>query len=112
MLRQLIEAERAEGIDLTNRVTIEVHTALVQDRAATPSSRRLCDELAFWRPTRTLEPRHRDHQRDQPAMATVPGAMLLCASSPYARKGALWESYHRYFGQDGPILVWQAPTRT
>ena len=26
----------------------------------------------------------------RPAMATVPGAMLLCASSPYARKGALW----------------------
>ena len=45
-------------------------------------------------------------------MATIPGALLLCASSPYARKGVLWESYHRYFGQDGPILVWNAPTRT
>ena len=47
-------------------------------------------------------------------MATIPNAMLLCASSPYARKGALWEAYHRYFGQDGPvpILVWQASTRT
>ncbi len=34
-------------------------------------------------------------------MATVPDAMFLCASSPYARKGALWEAYDRYFGKDG-----------
>jgi len=45
-------------------------------------------------------------------MATVPGSMMLCASSPYARKGALWESYHRHFGRAGPTLVWQASTRT
>ena len=45
-------------------------------------------------------------------MATIPEAILLCASSPYARKGRLWEHYHRYFGKAGPILVWNAPTRT
>ena len=45
-------------------------------------------------------------------MATIPGAMLLCASSPYARRGALWDAHRRHFGKDGdPILVWQAPTR-
>ena len=36
---------------------------------------------------------------------------MLCASSPYSRKGALWEIYHRYFAQPGPVLVWQASTR-
>jgi hypothetical protein len=45
--------------------------------------------------------------------STVPNAMLLCASSPYARRGALWDAHRRHFGKDGdPILVWQAPTRT
>jgi len=45
-------------------------------------------------------------------MATIPGAMLLCASSPHARRGALWEAYRKHYGQDGdPVLVWQAPTR-
>jgi hypothetical protein len=44
-------------------------------------------------------------------MATIPGAMLLCASSPYARRGALWDAHRRHFGKDGdPILVWQADT--
>ena len=44
-------------------------------------------------------------------MATVPGALLLCISSPYARRGALWQAYTRHYGQDGDAtLVWQAPT--
>jgi hypothetical protein len=32
-------------------------------------------------------------------MASIPDALLLCASSPYARRGALWESYRKHFGQ-------------
>ena len=48
----------------------------------------------------------------RPAMATIPGSMLLCASSPYARRGALWKAYRRHWGQPGRVLVWQADTRT
>ena len=45
-------------------------------------------------------------------MATIPGAMLLCASSPYARRGALFDAHRKHFGKDGdPVLVWHAPTR-
>jgi hypothetical protein len=47
----------------------------------------------------------------RPAMATIPGAMLLCASSPYAKRGALWDAYRRHYGKDSPALVWKAPTR-
>jgi hypothetical protein len=39
--------------------------------------------------------------------------MLLCASSPYARRGVLWEAHRKHFGKDhDPVLVWQAATRT
>ena len=45
-------------------------------------------------------------------MATIPGAMLLCASSPHARRGALWDAYRKHHGVDGDdVLVWQAATR-
>lgn len=48
----------------------------------------------------------------RPGMATIPNAMLLCASSPYARRGALYDAYRRHHGIDGdPVLVWRAPTR-
>lgn len=46
-------------------------------------------------------------------MATIPGAVLIAASSPYARRGELWRAHRSHFGKDGdPILVWQAPTST
>lgn len=48
----------------------------------------------------------------RPGMATVPGALLLCISSPYARRGALWHAYKDYYGRAGDVLVWQADTRT
>ena len=46
-------------------------------------------------------------------MLTIPDAMLICASSPYARRGPLWESFRRYWGVDeANVLVWRAPTLT
>jgi hypothetical protein len=39
--------------------------------------------------------------------------MLLCASSPYAQNGALYDAWRRYHSQDdASVLVWHAPTRT
>jgi hypothetical protein len=39
--------------------------------------------------------------------------MLLCASSPYAQRGALFDAYRRHYGKaDSSVLVWRAPTRT
>jgi hypothetical protein len=38
--------------------------------------------------------------------------MLLCASSPRARRGALWDAHRKHFAKNGdPVLVWQAATR-
>ena len=115
MLAQLIEAERQEGIDLSNRLTIEVHSASFRTTRGYTIVAALLDELAFWRNDEgSSNPDHEIISSIRPSMATVPNAMLLCASSPYARRGALWEAYHRYFGQEGslPILCWQADTRT
>ncbi len=37
----------------------------------------------------------------------------MCISSPYARRGALWQAYEKHYGQDGdPVLVWRAGTRS
>jgi hypothetical protein len=44
-------------------------------------------------------------------MASIPGAVLICASSPYARRGALWDAFRRHWGKVGAPLVWRATTR-
>jgi hypothetical protein len=38
-------------------------------------------------------------------MATIPNAMLLCGSSPYARRGALYDTHQKHHGKDGPVVV-------
>jgi hypothetical protein len=73
----------------------------------------LLDEVAIWETDETsAEPDVEVINAIKPGMATVPGSVLLCASSPHARRGALWEAYRKHYGQDdAPVLVWQAPTR-
>ena len=113
MLARMIEAERQEAVDLNNRISIEVHTASFKTTRGYTIVAALLDEIAFW-PTDpdSADPDGEVVSAIKPAMATIPNAMLLCASSPYARRGALWEAYHRYFGQTGGPLIWQASTRT
>jgi hypothetical protein len=113
MLAQLIEGETRESVSLRNRVVIEVHTASFRSTRGYSIVCALLDEIAYW-PTdeSSSEPDIEIINAIKPGQATVPGSMLLCASSPHARKGALWSAFARHFGKDGdPVLVWQAPTR-
>jgi hypothetical protein len=112
MLGKLVTERVKESIDLANRVTIEVHTCSFRTVRGYTVVAALCDEIAFWRSDESLNPDHEILNALRPAMATVPGAMLLCASSPYARRGALYQAWQEHFGKDSPTLVWQADTRT
>ncbi len=112
LLRPLIHRRTAEAIHLTSRVTIEVHTASFRAVRGYTVAAAICDEIAFWRSDESANPDTEILAALRPAMATVPGALLLCISSPYARRGALWEAYRQHYGQEGdPVLVWQAPSR-
>ena len=113
MLGQLIEGETRESIALRNRISIEVHTASFRSTRGYTIIAALLDEVAYW-PTdeASAEPDVEVINAVRPGMATIADAMLLCASSPHARKGALWSAYAKHYAKDGdPILVWQAPTR-
>jgi len=69
------------------------------------------DEVAVWRDETTASPDSEVVAALRPGMATVPGALLLGISSPYARRGVLWEQYREHFGKASDVLVWQAPSR-
>jgi hypothetical protein len=47
----------------------------------------------------------------RPGMASIPGSILLLASSPYAKKGELYNAFRRHYGKDDArVLFWKAPT--
>ncbi|SHG53484.1 hypothetical protein SAMN05444169_2927 [Bradyrhizobium erythrophlei] len=112
MLARMIEHERADSFDLTNRITIEIQTASFRATRGYTLVAALCDEIAFWRSDESANPDKEILQAIRPATATIPNAMLLCASSPYARRGAMWDAYRKHYGKDSPVLFWKAPTRT
>jgi hypothetical protein len=108
MLKKLIASERSDSFDLTNRVTIEVAAASFRSVRGYTVVAALLDELAFWRTDDSANPDYEVLNSLRPAMATIPNAMLLCASSPYAQRGALHDAFKRYFGNDdAPALVWK-----
>src|SRR5262249_26076894 len=74
----------------------------------------LLDEIGFWRTDEGFaNPDQEIIAALRPAMLTIPGAMLLAASSPYAKRGELWNSYKRHWGKaDSAVLVWRAATTT
>ena len=113
MLSKLVEREVAEAFDLNNGVSIEIMAASYRSLRGYTVISALLDELAFWRSDESSNPDSEIIAAIRPAMATIPNAMLLCASSPYAQRGALFTAFKAHFGKDGdPVLVWRAPTRT
>jgi hypothetical protein len=113
MLASLIERETADGLDLNNAVTIEIGTASHRTTRGYTIAAALCDELAYWPAEDSATPDYEILDAVRPGMGTIPNAMLLCASSPYARRGALFDAYRRYYGRDdAPVLIWKAATRT
>ena len=101
MLARMIENQTKETINLTNRVTIEVHTANFRAIRGYTVIAAICDEIAFWRSEESANPDTEILNGLRPGMATIPDSLLLCISSPYAKRGALWDAYRRHYGNDG-----------
>ena len=111
MLRRMVVRDDRESIELSNRTAIEVHTASFRAVRGYSVACCIADEIAFWRSEDSANPDHEIIAAIRPAMATLDGK-LIALSSPYARGGELWNAYRRHYGQDSPILVAQAPSRT
>ena len=109
---KLIEGETSDTITLRNRVQIEIATASFRVTRGYSFAAVLADETAFWRSEDSANPDVEIFRALRPGMTTIPGAVLLNASSPYRRAGLLWTTYQRHYAKDDArVLVWQASTR-
>jgi hypothetical protein len=114
-LEQFIDPKKltTETITLRNRVTIEIQTASFRVTRGYTFAAILADETAFWKSEDSVNPDTEIFRALRPGLATIPGALLLNASSPYRKSGELYNTYRRHFGKnDARVLVWQGATLT
>jgi hypothetical protein len=113
-LAALIVGETSESVELSTGVVIEVITAAT----ATPRGRSYCvfvvEEAAFLPVEGDAEPDRELLRAVRPALARVPGSLLVVVSSPYAKRGELYRTWAERFGRDddADVLVMQADTLT
>ena len=112
MLAAMVERETSDHIDLTNNISIEVHAASFRGVRGYTTIGVICDEIAFWPTDDAADPNTEIVNARRPSMASVPGAILIAISTPYARRGELWRAYKQSWGQEGGVLVWRAATRS
>jgi hypothetical protein len=113
VLASLVVRETQDTIELSNGIDIVIQTASWRSIRGRTVVAGLVDELAFFSSEDSANPDIEIINALRPAMATIPGAMLIKASSPYSRKGALWNDYRKHYAKDdSSVLIWQASTRT
>jgi len=111
-LERMIVAETVDSVTLDNRIVIEVFPASFRLTRGSSLVAALLDELAFFRTADTSANVDTDIVAAlRPGLANL-GGPLIMASSPYARRGALWNSYKAFWGVPaGRVLCWQGSSR-
>jgi hypothetical protein len=114
ILKQLIDHRTQDAIELTNGISIEVRPASFRKLRGPTYICIVADELAIWF---TEEGAYRNPDTEilaavRPGLLTTHGPLIL-ASSPYAKKGVLWDRYRRHYGPEGSpsILVAHGTSR-
>ena len=113
ILTQLIANRTADTLELTNGVSVEVRAASFRRLRGPTYIAVIADEAAFWYSDEFSANADAEILNAvRPGLATT-GGPLIIASSPYAKRGVLWETYRRHYGPDGDplILVAQGTSR-
>ena len=113
-LQRLIAGRDADGIRLTNGVEIACFANSFRLVRGPTVVCAIMDEVAvWWSEELAANPDKEIVRAIRPSMITQPGALMIGLSSPYAKKGLLFEKHRDHFGRDNSnVLVWQADTAT
>jgi hypothetical protein len=113
-LAPLVIRRTAESITLQVHgieVVIEIHTANFKLTRGYTFGDAAIDEGAFLPSDSSASPDTELAAALRPGLATIPGAQLLIVSTPYAKRGLVYDLFARYWGQDDArVLVWKGTT--
>jgi hypothetical protein len=113
LLAREIVATTADRITLASSVELQIGTSDYRSVRGRALAAVIADEICFWRSDSSASPDSEVIAACRPALATMPGSMLIAISSPYAQRGIAFETFRRYYGTDDPrVLVVRAASRT
>ena len=113
VLKQVVRRQTSDSIELDDRVTIEVRASSFRRLRGLTCAAIIADEAAYWlADDGSANPDTEILTACRPMLATTHGPLVVI-SSPYGRRGSLWDTYQRHFGPDGDprILVAQGDSR-
>jgi hypothetical protein len=112
-LAALIQSQTRESLTLTNGIIVEVLSATIAAPRGRAYALVIVEEAAFLPNDASANPDVELLRAVRPALARVKGSLLAVVSSPYARRGVLWQAWQRHHDQaDGDVVLVQAPTLT
>ncbi len=104
---------KGDEIKLTTRIDLKIKANSLVGGRSRAIVCALLDEVAFWAQKGSVAPDEEIVRGIRPAMANIPGSILIGMSSPYAQRGLLYEAYVQHYGVEADdVLVWKAPTLT
>jgi hypothetical protein len=113
ILRQLVRGRSADAIELVGGVSIEARPASFRRLRGPTYLACIADEIAFFYvDAGYANPDVEVLAAVRPALLTTSGPLLM-ASSPYAKRGVLWDTFRRHWGPEGAagVLVAKGTTR-
>lgn len=108
LFRDEIASETRDEIMLRNGISIQIATSSFRSLRGRTILLACLDELAFWYTgDASAQPDTEIIRAIAASQASLRGhGMLLAASSPYSKTGALFDNCKRYFGKPGRIMAW------
>lgn len=111
LLAPLLVRETADTLEFAHGTTLEVHTATFRGTRGRSFACVLLDEVAFLRSEESATPDIEIVRAVRPGLATL-GGMLVCLSSPYMRRGVLFDAHRKHFGNDASPALYAAGPST
>ena len=113
ILRQLIKGRTVDSIELSSNIVVETRPASFRKLRGPTFIAIIADELGYWFSEDIYaNPDVEVLAAARPGLLTTQGPLIM-ASSPYAKKGVLWDTYRQHYGPAGlpSVLVAKGTTR-
>jgi len=108
--RKLVAKDLTWEVELKNQTSIMVKTASFRTLRGYTLLAAILEEIAFWRSEESANPDREILAAVRPSLATIPDSLLIGISTPYSKKGVLFEQFKKHYGKPGGPLVWRATT--